>query len=181
MWNEVGANFYIFPHKDFLNQEFWEVLVRWFISDFYYQRGHLELKDLLPKWLLCSNVWWSGSLTILSRSLSHMVAHPQLGLLHAPWDSHWWPQSCWTSYLAAHDIKRTRWKLLAHLWSKISIVSILSYSFGERSHRKLNSKEAQGKRDWLCLSGRDIYRFVAILTPPRHHTDKIILFPIELH
>lgn len=170
---ESGSQFYTFPLTNYLDQEFWKGLARWFVSDLCYQLKHMGLKNLLPKWLLHSNVWWPGSLTTLSCSVSHVVSHPGkgfsrylmlkngfsvcLGILIV-----WWPQSCWTSYMVAHDVKRTRWKLSVHLWSEISITSLPSYSVGEKSHRKAQS---QGKRYWPCLSGRGVYKFVAVFIP----------------
>lgn len=122
--------------------------------------GHLGLKDLLPSWLH-PYVWCLVFLTSLFLLLSlylHMVSHLRtfqcaLGFLE------WWVPSTQISYIASHSFRRTRWKMLAHLWSRPGIMSLPSYSFGENSHRKaqiqgegiLNTSRSQIQKTTYCL------------------------------
>lgn len=73
--------------------------------------------------------------------------------------SEWWVPSTQISYIASHSFRRTRWKMLAHLWSRPGIMSLPSYSFGENSHRKaqiqgegiLNTSRSQIQKTTYCL------------------------------
>ena len=176
MWSVLGTTFYSFPSWLF-GSGIRKGLARWFISGLCYQRGPQGLKDLLPKLLLHSRVWCSGSLTSL---LPWCLTWYQTFWDFSMWLRiliEWWPHSSWTSYTAAaHGFKRPRRKLPEHLWLGLEIVimSLPSYSTGESGYRKA---QIQGKGSHL--DGRSANKFVAIFYPPQSDIVKIILSPLN--